>query len=174
MTWLFFAPPARPALFPLKAGLILVLAVLVVFAVAGLLLERRRRRDVRQKFRQSRGDFAHSGQEGRRSFRRVLPPGEQVWITLTEPDRLGQRAKVIDLSQSGMAIEPDFPLKLLPPGTELANVLVETPAGALVIRRARTVRLEHEIRHRRLALRIEAIDADQQSLLDRFLNGLPE
>ena len=172
MTWSLLPDSLRKAPLSLLAVVAVTLAVLALLGMAGRWLERRRQRDMRQKFRHGRPGFHDSRGEGRHVPRRVLPANLPVWITLTEPDRLGQKARVLDLSAGGMAIEPDFPLKMLPPGTELASVLFEAPTASLVIRRARTVRLEHEIKHRRLALQIVEIEADQQEVLDRFMARL--
>jgi len=172
MTWSLLPTTLRKPPLSLLAVMIIVLIVLVLLGGAGRWLERRRRRDMQRKFRHGRPGFHDFRSEGRHVPRRMLPADSPAWITLTEPDRLGQKARVIDLSQGGMAIEPDFPLKMLPPGTELASVLFEAPTASLVIRRARTVRLEHEIKHRRLALQIVEIEADQQEVLDRFMARL--
>lgn len=148
-----------------------LIGLLAAVVVLYLVLENRRKR---RAVRQVRRGGEEPGREKRRLPRQPVPEALAVVLTLTDSAFFGLAARAVDVSADGFAIRPDFPLKRLPLGLVLNNVLVNTPVNHFVVRRARTVRIEHHFQKRLLALRIDEMEEDQRREMDVFLNHLRE
>ncbi len=150
---------------------LLIMAVLVVHT----LLERRRRRRMRSRFRNySRGRQlnADPAAEQRQVPRLSIPPSIDVLLTLTDRNFFGYTARALDISASGLAILPAFPLKRIALNEAVHNVLVQTPVNNFIIREARLIRVEHQVQKRLLALSIVAMDDDQRAEMGSFISHL--
>ena len=96
----------------------------------------------------------------------------EIVLTLTDSEYFGLKARALDISLSGFAVIPDFPLKKLPLNVSLKNVFVVTPINTVVIREMKPVRIDHQVNRRLLAYHIEKIDGDQFENLKRFMGYL--
>lgn len=153
---------------------IAIIVVIVVISIIYRLVEKKRRIDVRKKFR-SFSDRHPVTQKNLRAVPRVVVPESlDVLLTLTDTEYYGLKAYAIDMSLSGFSAKPDFPLKRLPVETVLTDVLVVTPINTFVIKEMKTVRIDHQIDKRLIAFHIEKVDEDQFENLKQFMAHLDE
>lgn len=152
------------------AIILLIVLVIIVYQV----LEKRKRKMVRKKFR----DFTASHKIAQKNLRAVprvvIPDKLEVILTLTDTDFFGLKAFAIDMSLSGFSVKPDFPLKRLPVDTVVKNVLAVTPINTFVVKELKTIRIDHQTGKRLMAFHIEAIDDDQFQNLKQFMTYLDE
>jgi hypothetical protein len=131
--------------------------------------EKNKKKEIRNKFRKFTENTRLSKKELRTVPRISIPETVEIVLTLTDNEYFGLKAYAVDMSLSGFAVKPDFPLKKLPMDTYLKNVIVVTPINRFVIDMIRTVRLEHQVDKRLLAFHIEQIDGDQFEILKNFI-----
>lgn len=143
--------------------------VIILIALFYLSREKKRKREIKEKFRKFTESYRLSHQDMRTVPRITVPDAMEITLKLTDDKYLGLKAHVIDMSLSGFAVKPDFPLKRLPLNTLLENVLVVTPINTFVVREMRTVRIDHQVDKRLMAFHIEKIDGDQFEYLKTFI-----
>lgn len=143
--------------------------VIILIALVYLSREKKRKREVKKKFRKFTENYQLSQQDMRTVPRITIPDPMEITLTLTDNEFFGLKAHAIDMSLSGFAVKPDFPLKRLPLNTHLKNVLVVTPINTFVVREMRTVRIDHQVDKRLMAYHIEKIDGDQFEDLKTFI-----
>ena len=146
----------------------LVLAIIVIGMIYRF-REKKKKKEIQKKFRKFTENTQLSKKELRTVPRITIPDAMEILFTLTDSEYFGLKAHAVDMSLSGFAVKPEFPLKKLPLDTCLENVLVVTPINTFVIRMIRTVRLEHQMDKRLLAFHIEKIDGDQFEILKTFI-----
>lgn len=148
-----------------------ILLVVAVFLIILIYVsrEKKKKQEIKQKFKRFSESYQLSKQEMRAVPRITVPDRVEIILTLTDRDYFGLKAKARDISLSGFAVIPDFPLKKLPLNVRLKNVLVVTPINTFVIREIRTVRIDHQVDRRLMAYHIEKIDGDQFENLKRFI-----
>jgi hypothetical protein len=143
--------------------------VIILIALVYLSREKKRKREVKKKFRKFTENYQLSQQDMRTVPRITIPDSMEITLTLTDNEFFGLKAHAIDMSLSGFAVKPDFPLKRLPLNTLLKNVLVVTPINTFVVREMRTVRIDHQVDKRLMAYHIEKVDGDQFEDLKTFI-----
>lgn len=143
--------------------------VIILITLVYISREKKKKREIKNKFRKFTEDYRMSNKELRTVPRIAVPDSMEVILTLTDNDYFGLKAYAMDMSLSGFAVKPDFPLKRLPLNTRLKNVLVVTPINTFVIRVMRTVRIDHQVDKRLIAYHIEKIDGDQFETLKNFM-----
>ena len=153
---------------------IAIIVVIIVISIIYRLGGKKRRRDVRKKFRSFTDRHPVTQKNLRAVPRVVVPESLEVLLTLTDTEYYGLKAFAIDMSLSGISAKPDFPLKRLPVETVLKNVLVVTPINTFVIKEMKTVRIDHQIDKRLIAFHIEKVDEDQFENLKQFMAHLDE
>ncbi|MCU0284775.1 MAG: hypothetical protein MUF15_00115 [Acidobacteria bacterium] len=142
---------------------------IVIMTVIYRSREKNKKKEIRNKFRKFTENTRLSKKELRTVPRISIPETVEIVLTLTDNEYFGLKAYAVDMSLSGFAVKPDFPLKKLPMDTYLKNVIVVTPINRFVIDMIRTVRLEHQVDKRLLAFHIEQIDGDQFEILKNFI-----
>jgi hypothetical protein len=164
-------PPHSRAVWPYALGLGIFVLLLII---GSSWLEKRRRQRMRLRFRQFSKShrMPERNSEQRHQPRLPIPASIEVILNLTDADFFGFSARALDISGGGLAIRPGFPLKRIALHETVRNVLVQTPVNTFVIREARLVRVEHQLRKRLLALSIIVIDADQRQEMDIFIAHL--
>jgi hypothetical protein len=153
---------------------IVIIVMIFVISIIYRLVEKKRRRDVRKKFRSFTDRYPVIQENLRAVPRVVVPESLEVLLTFTDTGYLGLKAYAIDMSLSGISAKPDFPLKRLPVETILTNVLVVTPINTFVIKEMKTVRIDHQVDKRLMAFHIEKIEEDQFENLKQFMAHLDE
>jgi len=151
-----------------------IIALIVMVTIIYIILEKRKKKNVTRRFRK----FSEDHKETRKNLRAVprvtVPSTLEVILTLTDDEYYGLKARALDLSLSGFSVKPDFPLRKLPLNTVIKNVLVITPINTFVIKEMKTVRIDHQIEKRLMALHIENVDEDQFENLKQFMAYLDE
>lgn len=151
-------------------GLTLFLVVVILLiALVSSAREKKKKREIKKKFKKFTENTHLSKRELRTVPRIAIPDSMEIIITLTDRDYFGLKAHAVDMSLSGFAVKPDFPLKKLPQDICLENVLAVTPINSFVIGMIKNVRLEHQMDKRLLAFHIEKIDGDQFEILKTFI-----
>jgi len=143
--------------------------VIILITLVYISREKKKKREIKSKFRTFTESYRLSKKEMRTVPRIAIPDSMEVILTLTDNEYFGLKAYARDMSLSGFAVRPDFPLKRLPLNTRLKNVLVVTPIDTFVIRLMRSVRIDHQVDKRLLAYHIEKIDGDQFDTLKTFM-----
>jgi len=154
--------------------------VVVFFGIIGVVIwkyysaEKQKRDAIRDSFKRfsERKDIGKSNL--RAVERLIIPELLSVILTLTDDAYFGLKAQAIDVSENGFSVKPDFPLRKLPIGIELNNVLVKTPLNNFVVDKIKTVRYEHEVNRRVLAFKILSVDKKQKEKFSVFINYLNE
>jgi hypothetical protein len=149
---------------------LLIAAVFALTIIAIIVLDRWHRRRIKRIFRSfSEKEGSRLNRESR-SVPRVSVPGSLDVLFRIRDDRwLDRCGRVADLSLSGLAVEPDFPLKKIPPDAELGMVEVETPINRFVLEKVRAVRVEHQISKRVLAFKILSVSEENFDEMKRFI-----
>lgn len=148
---------------------IFLAVVVLLIILVHVSREKKRKKDIKTKFKKFAENYQLSQQEMRAVPRVNIPETVEVMLTLTDNDYFGLKARALDMSLSGVAVRPDFPLKKLPLGVTLENVLAVTPINTFVIRQMKTVRIDHQVDKRLMAYHIEKIDGDQFENLKTFI-----
>jgi hypothetical protein len=143
--------------------------IIILIALVYLYREKKKKREIKKKFRTFTENYRLSHQDMRTVPRITVPDSMEITLKLTDDKYLGLKAHAVDMSLSGFAVKPDFPLKRLPLKALLKNVLVETPINTFVVREMRTVRIDQQVNKRLLAFHIEKIDGDQFEYLKTFI-----
>lgn len=146
-----------------------LLVAIIVITMIYRSREKKKKEEIKKKFRKFTENVQLTKKELRTVPRIAIPEAMEIVFTLTDNEYFGLTAHAVDMSLSGFAVKPDFPLKKLPMDTCLENVLAVTPVNKFVIRTIRTVRLEHHVDKRLLAFHIEKIDGDQFEILKTFI-----
>jgi hypothetical protein len=151
-----------------------IIALIVIVTFIYTLLEKRKKKNVTRRFREFSEDHKISRKNLRAVPRVTVPRDLEVTLTLTDNEYSGLKAHALDLSLSGFSVRPDFPLRKLPLNAIIKNVLVITPINTFAIKEMKTVRIDHQIEKRLMALHIENIDEDQFENLQQFMAYLDE
>jgi hypothetical protein len=93
-------------------------------------------------------------------------------LTITGNDYFGLTAHTLDMSLTGFAVKPDFPLKKLPLNMIIKNAKVVTPINTFVIREMKAIRIDDRMDKRLIAFHIEKIDGEQFEKLKTFMSHL--
>jgi hypothetical protein len=148
---------------------IFLAVVIILIIMIHISREKKRKREIKTKFKKFSETYRLSHQEMRTVPRVTIPESMEIVLTLTDNEYFGLKACALDMSYSGIAVKPDFPLKKLPLNVVIKNVLVVTPINTFVVREMRTVRIDHQVDKRLLAYHIEKIDGDQFENLKTFI-----
>lgn len=149
---------------------LLIALVLAVTILAVYLMDRWHRKRVRRIFQSfSEKEGARLNRENRSVPRVILPDALEVRFTIRDDRWQGRNGRVVDLSLSGLAVEPNFPLKKLPMEVEICNLEIETPLNRFVLEKVRAVRVEHQISKRVLAFRILSVSETDFHEMKRFI-----
>ena len=151
---------------------VLLLVAIILVILIYISREKKKKAEIKQKFKRFTESYQLSRQEMRAVPRISVPDTVEIVLTLTDSEYFGLKARARDISLSGFAVIPDFPLKKLPLDVYLKNVLVVTPINTFVIREMKTVRIDHQVDRRLLAYHIEKIDGDQFEDLKTFMGYL--
>lgn len=143
--------------------------VILLITLVYISREKKKKKEIKRKFREFTDSYSLSKKELRTVPRIAIPDSMEVILTLTDKEYFGLKAHAIDMSLSGFAVKPDFPLKKLPLDTTLDNVLVATPINTFIVRTVKTIRLAHQVDKRLLAFHIEKIDGDQFEIHKTFM-----
>ncbi len=146
--------------------------LIVVIIIIYIYFERKKQQKLRQKFLKFSSTYQISVVEKRFSQRMPIPQFLNTEIMFTEGDYFGLRGTVIDISDSGLAIKPDFPLKKIPLQKTFENVILHTPLADIVLKKISSVRIEHQQNKRLLGLQIAELSQDQQEKFLSFLHYL--
>ena len=148
---------------------------LIILAIAVyLLLEKRRKKEVRKKFKIFSENFKSKKMKMRTVPRITVPESLDVMLTFTCESFRGLKAHVLDLSLSGVCVKPDFSLKKFPMHTSISDTEVNTPVNTFIIKGMKTVRIERQMEKRLIAFQIDKIDEDQFDRLKKFIAYLDE
>lgn len=157
----------------LHFSLVIILVIILVIVVYQV-LEKRKRKIVRKKFRNFTASYKLTQKNMRAVPRVVVPDNLEVILTFTDSAFFGLKAYALDMSLSGFSVKPDFPLKRLPVDSVVKNVLVVTPINTFVVKEMKTIRIDHQSGKRLMAFHIESIDEDQFDNLKQFMTYLDE
>lgn len=147
-----------------------IASIFVLTIITILVLDRWNRRRVKRIFRSFSEKEASRLNRESRSVPRVSVPGPlDVFFHIQDERWKNRSGRVMDLSLAGLAVEPDFPLKKLPPDIELGDILVETPINRFMIEKVRAVRVEHQISKRILAFKILSVSEENFAEMKRFI-----
>lgn len=149
--------------------MVALVVVIILITLVYISREKKKKREIRSKFKKFTEDYQLAKKELRTVPRIAIPDSMEIILTLTDNQNFGLKAYALDMSLSGFAVRPDFPLKKLPMNSRLKNVLVVTPISTFVIRQMRTVRIDHQVDKRLIAYHIEKIDGDQFETLKNFM-----
>ncbi len=155
----------------LEFTILLVVAIILITLIY-ISREKKKKDEVKKKFKRFTENYQLSKQEMRAVPRIAVPDRMEIVLTLTDSEYFGLKARAMDISLSGFAVIPDFPLKKLPLNAYIKNVLVVTPINTFVIREMKTIRIDHQVDRRLLAYHIEKIDGDQFENLKTFMGYL--
>lgn len=149
---------------------LLIVSVLIITIVIVYLLDRWHRRRIRRIFKTfSEREAGRLNRENRSVPRVSIPESLEVRFVIHD-ERWPRRAgRVVDLSLSGLAVEPNFPLKKLPLDVELSCFDVETPINRFTLEKVRAVRVEHQLGRRVLAFKILSVSERDFSEMKRFI-----
>ena len=145
--------------------LVLVTTVAAIF----VFLKRRKKREIREKFKRFTESHNLSKKDMRAVPRILIPESFDVVLSLTETDYFGLKSRVKDMSLSAFAAKPDFHLKRLPLNSFLKNVLIVTPINSFVIKEMNTIRVDDRYEKKVVVFKIINIEADQFEELKRFM-----
>jgi len=149
---------------------LLIVSALVITILAVYLLDRWHRKRIKRIFKNfSEREGARLNRENRSVPRVSIPDSIDVTFTISDERWRGKTGRVVDLSLSGLAVEPNFPLKKLPEEVELVNLEVETPLNRFILEKVRAVRIEHQLSRRVLAFKILSVSESQFSELKSFI-----
>lgn len=151
---------------------VLLVVAIVLITLIYISREKKKKAEMKKKFKRFTESYELSRQEMRAVPRIAVPDTVEIILTLTDSEYFGLKARAMDISLSGFAVIPDFPLKKLPLNVTLKNVLAVTPINTFVIREMKSVRIDHQVNRRLLAYHIEKIDGDQFENLKRFMGYL--
>jgi hypothetical protein len=143
--------------------------VIILIILVHVSREKKRKREIKTKFKKFTETYRLSHQEMRAVPRVAVPESMEIILTMTDNEYFGLKACALDVSLSGIAVKPDFPLKKLPLDIIVKNVLVVTPINTFVVREMRTIRIDHQVDKRLMAYHIEKIDPDQFENLKTFI-----
>lgn len=148
--------------------IVLAMAILLI-TLYYIIREKKKKKELKRKFKKYTENYRLSREELRTVPRVTIPADMEITLTLTDNAYFGLKARALNMSLSGFAVRPDFPLKKLPINVVLKNVLVVTPINTFVIREMRTIRIDHQVDKRLLAYHIEKVDGDQFESLKTFM-----
>ena len=151
---------------------VLLVVAIILITLIYFSREKKKKVEIKKKFKRFTENHELSRQEMRAVPRIAVPDTMEIVLTLTDSEYFGLKARAMDISLSGFAVIPDFPLKKLPLNVSLKNVFVVTPINTVVIREMKPVRIDHQVNRRLLAYHIEKIDGDQFENLKRFMGYL--
>lgn len=157
---------------------VLLIVLIVLLALLFFLVERRRKRNLKKKFRRFSEDWDLSQKEMRAVPRITIPASLEVMVIFSRGKHTDLRARVVDMSLSGLLAEPTFPLRRLPLHAAVTEARLVTPVNAFTIKEMKTVRVERQVAGRMVAFHFESIAGDQfdelkkfMAYLDRFLKN---
>lgn len=150
-------------------GLILALATIFILQAY---FEKRKRDLAKDRFREFTSKQRNISNEARAVPRVSVPDDLPINISMRTdiPDPLN--GSVMDISLSGFAICPFFPLKKLALKTSVGPVEINTPNEMITVKRAEVIRIEHKLNKRLLAFKISDIENAQFNTLKQFIISL--
>ncbi len=150
-------------------GLVLALSVLFILQAY---FEKRKRVQVKDRFREFTSHQNSVTNEARAVPRVSVPEDLPISISIqTELQEL-LKGNIIDISLSGFAVCPSFPLKKLALKTRVGPVEIDTPDKAITVKTAEVIRIEHKLNKRLLAFKIRDIENQQFNTLKQFIISL--
>ena len=151
-----------------------LIAIIISVFVYYVNSEKKRKVNISRQFRAFSETYEVTQKNLRTVPRVVVPENLPVVLTLTDDEFFGFKAYALDLSFTGCAVRPEFPLKKLPLNSIIKNILVVTPINTFAIREMKTIRIDHHIQKRLMAFHILQIDEDQFENLKKFMMYLDE
>lgn len=143
-----------------------------VFLIVGVvtflyyLFEKKNKKKIYDNYIQH--EFVTKKKNQRVSERILVPEDLDFMVTLTDPLFFSLKAKVVDISNSGLACKPNFPLKKLPVDIELNNLIMDTPDNSILIKKVKVVRLQHQPDKRILGFHILEIENEESEKLNNI------
>lgn len=135
--------------------LLLVLVLLLIYFI----YERRKKSRIKEEFKAFYRRTQLSKREMRGAKRIFLPDALEVTVTFVDPAGTPLRKGIVsDISLSGLAFKPRFPIRKLVTGKILTAVDIHTPVIDYRVARAEVIRFEQTISRRLLAIKIIEID----------------
>jgi hypothetical protein len=149
--------------------LLLVLILLLFYFI----YERRKKSRIKEEFKRFYHKVHLSEREMRGAKRISLPEALEVTIAFTDPAGTPLRKGIVsNISLSGLAFKPRFPIRKLAPEQVITDVEIHTPVMEYRMARAEIIRFEQSISRRLLAIKIiEINDRDfdkHKNLLNYF------
>ena len=152
---------------------IVFLAVgIILIAIIYIFNEKKKKKKIKSKFKQYTKSHKLSREELRTVPRISIPEAMDITLTITGNDYFGLTAHTLDMSLTGFAVKPDFPLKKLPLNMIIKNAKVVTPINTFVIREMKAIRIDDRMDKRLIAFHIEKIDGEQFEKLKTFMSHL--
>jgi hypothetical protein len=146
--------------------------VIVLITFIYIFQEKKKKKKIKKKFKKFTENHRLSKKDMRTVPRISIPESMEVILTLTDNDYVGLKAHTLDMSLTGLAVKPDFPLKKLPLNMIIKNTRVSTPINSFTIREMKAIRIDHQVNKRLIAFHIEKIDGDQFENLKTFMTYL--
>ncbi|MCK4943632.1 MAG: hypothetical protein KAS65_08640 [Candidatus Aminicenantes bacterium] len=153
---------------------VLFLGLLILLMVFFRIHEKRKKKEIKEKFKTFRSEHDLEKNNLRAIPRILIPESIDVFLNLSEEPFSRLKASVIDISLTGILAESRFSLKKLPLNVVLKQVLVVTPINQFRVAELKLVRKEHRIKNNFLAFFIERINEDHFEELKVFLKYLDE
>ena len=149
---------------------VLVILLVLIFRIH----ENRKRKNIKEKFK----SFITSQNLEKNDLRavpRILVP-ESIDIILNLPYGPSTllKAAVLDISLTGISVQPRFSMKKLPQNVILKEAVVNTPLNHFCIAELKLIRKEYRMKSSFMAFHIGRIEADQFEKLQFFLTYLNE
>ncbi len=145
---------------------------IILIAIVYIFQEKKKKKRIKRKFKQFTENHKLSREEMRTVPRISIPEAMDIILTLTDNDYFGLKAHTLNMSLTGFAVKPNFPLKKLPLNMIIKNAEVVTPINTFVIREMKAIRINHQVDKRLIAFHIEKIDGDQFEKLKTFMTYL--
>ena len=159
--------------FLLISLLFICIGILVV--ILYLIYEKKKKKKLKARFRKFSKEFRSTQKEMRGAKRVSVPESLDIEFYLySDGSAFSLKGTIINLSLSGFAIIPDFPLRKLAGGEILSNVQIKTPISEYSIARVKNIRLEHDLNKRLLGFQIMDLGDQEFKMHKMLLHHLEE
>ena len=152
---------------------IIFFAFILFFLFFYLFHEKRKKKNLTEKFRRFSQNYEISNKEMRGAKRISIPHHLKIEITFTYSN-VQFKGTIENISLSGFAINPEFPLKKISTGTILENIVVKNPVETYKINSIKSIMLHHDINKRLLGLKILSIGDSEFETHKNLLHYLEE
>jgi hypothetical protein len=147
----------------------------VLVVILYLFYEKKKKEKIKARFRKFSKEYKSTHKEMRGAKRISIPESLDIEFFINSNElSTSQKGVIINLSLSGFAIIPDFPLRKLSGGEILSDIRIKTPVFEYSISRVKNIRLEHDLNKRLLGFRIVDIGDQQFKMHKMLLHHLEE